>query len=65
MTYRTIECPFCGGASWMQRTDGENGSKRYSVYCGNCKAMTAMCETEAEARELWNKRVEVADEHHR
>jgi Lar family restriction alleviation protein len=62
MTYRTIECPFCGGASWMSITKGENGTKRYSVYCGNCKAMTAMCETEAEARELWNKRVENAND---
>lgn len=53
-------CPFCGGKATVQtRKDKEAGQTFYGCMCKNtgCCRIPALYMTQAQAIEVWNKRV--------
>lgn len=51
-------CPFCGGVARFAKTFVMQSEERQIVYCGKCWARTASCDTQEEAADFWNTRVE-------
>lgn len=51
-------CPFCGGKAEMLISEYEDSRKEYLVACAECDGMVERWrETEEEAVEQWNRRV--------
>lgn len=51
-------CPFCGGKAEMLISEYEDSRKEYLVACTECDGMVECWrETEEEAVEQWNRRV--------
>lgn len=51
-------CPFCGGVARFGKVFVMQSEERQIVYCGKCWARTASCDTQEEAADFWNTRVE-------
>ena len=51
-------CPFCGGKAEMLISEYEGSRKEYPAACAECDGMVERWrETEEEAVEQWNRRV--------
>ena len=56
-------CPFCGGKAWLNGTImWSDLSKRFSVFCCECRVETPRTShTKEEAIEAWNRRAKHED----
>ena len=56
MSENLKSCPFCGGSAKLYEV--RDGQIYYEIWCTHCGVRTEQYETEAEAIEKWNHRVE-------
>ena len=57
-TYKLKPCPFCGGKAEINNLIKFDNNDRFWVECKECGIGTKIYDSEQEATEAWNRRVE-------